>query len=269
MSYALPNRDAAAEARLAALAELFDPRTCARLESLGLAAGWRVWEVGAGGPTLVRWLAERGARVLATDVDTSRLAGVATRDAGVPRIGGPGRVEVRAHDVGRDLPPEGPFELIHARLVLVHVVEREIALRALVGALAPGGWLVIEDADPSLQPLAALDGGEAAELANRVRAGFRALLTERGVDLGFGRTLPRRLRELGLAEVGCEAYFPIASPACAALERATIAQTGERLVSRGLVTAEDLARHVANIDSGRVDIATSPMVTAWGRSAAR
>jgi chemotaxis methyl-accepting protein methylase len=76
-------------------------------------------------------------------------------------------------------PPTGPFDLIHARLVLVHVTERDAALRTLAGALAPGGWLVIEDADPSLQPLAAVDPerGDAADLANRVRSGFRALLT--------------------------------------------------------------------------------------------
>jgi hypothetical protein len=54
-------------------------------------------------------------------------------------------------------------------------------------------------------------------------------------------------------------------PACAALERATIAQVGERLLARGLITPDELARHLDNIDRGAVDVATSPMVTAWGR----
>ena len=251
MSYALPNREQAAESRLAALAELFDPRSRARLEALGLGAGSRVWEVGAGGPSLPAWMASRGARVLATDVDTTRLAGL------------PG-VEVCAHELGKDPMPAGPFDFIHARLVLVHVPARDEALRALAGALAPGGWLVIEDADPALQPLASFEATPAGELANRLKTAFRALLTERGVDLAYGRTLPARLRDAGLVDVGADAYFPLALPACAALERATIAQVGARLVEKGLATQEDLAQHLANVDGG-LAITTSPMVTAWGR----
>ena len=253
MSYALPNREQAAEARLAALGELFDPRSRARLEALGLGAGSRVWEVGAGGPSLPAWMASRGARVLATDVDTTRLAGLAG-------------VDVRRHELGKDPLPDGSFDVIHARLVLVHVPARDEALRALAGALAPGGWLVIEDADPALQPLASFESGPAAELANRLKTAFRALLTERGVDLAYGRTLPHRLRDAGLVDVGADAYFPLALPACAALERATIAQVGARLVDKGLATDAELAQHLGNVDAG-LAITTSPMVTAWGRRA--
>ncbi|MFD9984810.1 class I SAM-dependent methyltransferase [Streptomyces massasporeus] len=35
-------------------------------------------------------------------------------------------VEVLLHDVGRDDPPPGPFDLVHARLVLVHATDEEI-----------------------------------------------------------------------------------------------------------------------------------------------
>jgi trans-aconitate methyltransferase len=61
--------------------------------------------------------------------------------------------------------------LVHARLVLVHIAERERVLRRLVSALRPGGWLLIEDADPALQPLSCIDAQTpAAERANRLRA---------------------------------------------------------------------------------------------------
>src|SRR5690349_1610936 len=149
MSYLLANSAAAAGARLAAMAELFDPPTFRRLEATGLGTGGRCWEVGAGGPSVVRWMAAQvGAtgHVLATDLDLAQ-AGAAAAD----------NVELRRHDVGRDAPPPGPFDLVHARLVLVHVPDRERALAAMIGALRPGGWLVIEDADPMLQPLACLE----------------------------------------------------------------------------------------------------------------
>ena len=55
---------------------------------------------------------------------------------------------MRRHDVAREAPPGDPFDLVHARLVLVHLPDRERALAAMVGALRPGGWLLVEDADP-------------------------------------------------------------------------------------------------------------------------
>jgi SAM-dependent methyltransferase len=257
--YALPNGDDAAESRLRALAELFDPTTFRHLEALGVAPGSRCWEVGAGGASVVRWLAARvgpSGRVLATDLDVSRIGAV------------PG-AEIRVHDLARDPTEAGAFDVIHARLVLVHVEARDEALARLVAALRPGGRLLVEDADPALQPLACLEARDQdAELANRLRVAFRTLLEERGADLAYGRSLPRRLRAAGLVDVGAAAYFPVVLPACAALERATFAQVGERLVARGLATAAELARHLANVDAGRVDIALSPLISAWGRRSA-
>src|SRR5205823_2770569 len=100
-------------------------------------------------------------------------------------------------------PPEGGgFDLVHARLVLVHVTDRERALRTMADSLRPGGWLLVEDADPALQPLICLDEyGPEQALANKLRSGFRTLLASRGADLGYGRKLPRLLREAGLTGV--------------------------------------------------------------------
>ena len=79
-------------------------------------------------------------------------------------------VEVRRHDVGADEPPAEAFDLVHARLVLVHVTGRDRALRSMVECLRPGGWLLLEDADPALQPLLCPDEyGPEQRLANRVR----------------------------------------------------------------------------------------------------
>jgi hypothetical protein len=118
--YLLDNRAVEAGARFDALAAIFDPSTFRHVDDLGIEAGWRCWEVGAGGRSVMRWLAGRvgpTGHVLATDIDVSWAEGAA----------GP-TVDVRRHDVGADPPPTGPFDLVHARLVLVHVAARDAAL---------------------------------------------------------------------------------------------------------------------------------------------
>ncbi|HEY4394699.1 MAG TPA: methyltransferase domain-containing protein [Polyangia bacterium] len=259
--YLFDNRAVEAGARIAALSAIFDPITFRHVDALGMGRGARCWEVGAGGPSVPRGLAERvGAegRVLATDLEVSpALAGAAG-----------GAIEVRRHDVARDPPPRdlGPFDLVHARLVLVHLPDRERALRAMIDVLRPSGWLLVEDADPALQPASVIDAvDDEAVLANRLRNGFRTLLAERGVDLAYGRKLPRLLRAAGLADVAADAYFPITHPACATLETATVTMLRDQLVARGLATTEELERHLANVAAGRLDLAQPPLISAWGR----
>jgi hypothetical protein len=155
---------------------------------------------------------------------------------------------------------------VHARLVLVHLPDRERALSAMIGALRPGGWLLVEDADPTLQPLAVIDeAAPEAALANKLRAALRVLLSERGVELGFGRTLPRVLRAAGLGDVAADAYFPVALPACRPLEIATVNFLRERLLEKGLATAEEIACHLDAVAAGRLDLAQPPLISAWGR----
>ena len=257
--YLLANEQREAGTRFGALAELFDAATFRHVTALGIGPGWRCWEVGAGGRSVPDRLADLvGAHglVVATDIDTSWL------DAS-----GPEQLTVLRHDVGVDPPPATGLDLVHARLVLTHVPRREDALAAMVAALRPGGRLLLEEADPGLQPLLCPDEyGPAQQLANRLRQGFRTLMAGRDADLAYGRTLPRRLRDLGLREVGADAYFPITSPAATTLELATVAQIRDRLVAAGIASDAEIDRHLDNVAAGLVpDLATSPMVSAWGR----
>ena len=187
--YLLDNQQTEAGQRFDALSELFNPSTFRHAKTLGLGPGWHVWEVGAGGTNVPDYFARQvgvEGSVLATDIDTSWLEG---GDAGY---------QVRRHDVGLEPPPEGSFDLVHARLVLVHLLQRERALASMVAAVKPGGWLLLEDADPGLQPLVCPDeSGPEQELANKLKRGFRKLLADRGADLAYGRTLPRLLRQAG------------------------------------------------------------------------
>lgn len=256
--YLLDNQAPDAQQRFAALSAIFDHVTARHVATVGLAAGWSCWEVGAGGPALPILLADRigsTGRVLATDLDVTWLGAAL-----------PAPIEVRQHDVARDEPPGDGFDLVHARLVLSHVPERVEALRRMVSALRPGGWLIIEDFDCEMQELACVDPVRPEEeLANRVRAEFLDLLRQRGVDTKYGRKLPRLLREAGLTEVSADAFFPVSLPAAAALEVANIQQVRDGLLAGGRLTAEDLDANLAAVNSGRANASFPPLIGAWGR----
>jgi len=242
-------------AHYANLGALFDASTFRHVDALGIRAGWRCWEVGAGGATVPAWLARRvvpGGYVLATDVDVAAL-----QEAPDPGF------DVRRHDVAAEPAPAAGLDLVHARLVLMHLAERGAALSAMTGALRPGGWLLLEDADLSLQPLACPDeAGPAEQLANKVR---RASIALRADNLAFGRTLPRLLRGAGLADVGADACFPLAGPDSARLQQTMIERQRERLLAAGLLTAAEIGQHLGDIAAGLLDLTTFTVVSAWGR----
>jgi hypothetical protein len=119
-----------------------------------------------------------------------------------------------------------------------------------------------------MQPLVCPDeSGPAQRLANKLKHDLRTLMAQRGVDLAYGRTLPRLIRDAGLADVQADAYFPITGSACAVLERATVMQIRERLVAAGLATDEEVDQHL-DVAAGILGLATSPMISAWGRKPA-
>jgi hypothetical protein len=63
-------------------------------------------------------------------------------------------LEVLQHDVRTNALPEARFELVHARLVLSHLAQRESIVTKLVNALKPGGWLLLEEFDQAIAGLA-------------------------------------------------------------------------------------------------------------------
>src|ERR1700704_3941164 len=112
-AYLLDNRAREAEQRFDSLSALFNPVTFRHIEMLGIGEGWRCWEVGVGGPSVPQWLAEHvgpSGHVLATDIDVRWAQEI-----------GDDQVEVRRHDVANDDPPAEAFDLVHARLVLIHL----------------------------------------------------------------------------------------------------------------------------------------------------
>jgi 2-polyprenyl-3-methyl-5-hydroxy-6-metoxy-1,4-benzoquinol methylase len=84
--------------RLAAIESLWGPGSRAVLDAIGIAAGRRCLEVGAGGGSLVQWMAGRGATVTAIDIDTPFLEELAGETVELQRV------DIRTGDRGR---PDG------------------------------------------------------------------------------------------------------------------------------------------------------------------
>jgi ubiquinone/menaquinone biosynthesis C-methylase UbiE len=192
--YSLRNSDREAPARFDALSAMFDRATFRHLEDRGVCEGWRCLEVGGGGGSITSWLANRvgvSGHVIVTDIDPRFLEPLEAQN-----------IEVRKHNIVSDPLPDSAFDLIHARLVLIHLPEREKVLARLVSALKPGGWLVDEEFDSvSLLPDPTVSLGE---VSLTTQLAVMRMLDDRGVERRFGRLLCGRLRAHGLEEVGAE-----------------------------------------------------------------
>lgn len=254
--YALDPAWHAERDRLDSLTRLYDATTLRLAEELGLAAGWRCADVGAGTGSVARWLAGAvGARghVLAVDIDTRFLEPLADATLGV-----------RQQDITEDPLPAGRFDLVHARLLLEHLPTRDVVLRMLAEAVAPGGVLLIEDFDWAAGCL--VDPPSAVH--ERVTSACRTFLGAHGYDPAFGRRLPRALRAAGLADVGT---FATSAQVDADPERGIpqwellVEQLGPGMLAAGLVAQEDLRAFGDLLHDGTSVVFAPLMVSSWGR----
>ena len=129
--YVFDNADEYASDRYRELSTLYDAQTIQHLERTGVESGWHCLEVGGGGGSIATWMCERvgnEGRVLATDLGPRFLRTLSFHN-----------LEVRQHDIRVDALPECVFDLAHARLVLMHLLGREIALQRMIDSLKPGG----------------------------------------------------------------------------------------------------------------------------------
>jgi hypothetical protein len=258
-SYLLDNVAPQTGGRFAGLEACYDQSTFGYLSGLGLGEGWRCWEIGAGGGSVVRWMAAQvgeSGSVLGTDLNLDWI------DVDLPR-----QVELRRHDVTSDEIPSSAYDLIHARLVLLHLPERDQVIDRLVAALAPGGWLVLEEFD-QIFPACPEPTTDEQRTFNRVRDAFSELLKRRGANsTTYPRTLPWRLQRAGLVQTGAEGRLVFAAGAGpgAAVQCANLLQTGDAAVDAGLITADDLTAFLHVLDDPGFMFTMPLLISAWGR----
>lgn len=257
-TYVMPNAGEQAPQRWAALETLYDAWTTQHLEARGVSAGWHCLEVGGGSGSIARWLVERvgpTGQVLATDIDPRFLEPVGRTNLTVTR-----------HDITTDPLPEAAFDLVHTRLVLHHLAGRDQALRTMVAALRPGGWLVVEDFDWSAMVLDPNDAATAARFDPVQQAMWR-LITERGGDGTYGRQLWGRLRAARLTDVGAEGTVRMyhGRSVSGQLTLAAVDQLADAIVGSGWVTHDQVTAYRELLDDPDFAVMSPVLMTAWGR----
>lgn len=255
--YVFDNAGRNAEPRYRGLSDLYDANTIRFIERLGIDRGWSCLEVGGGGGSITSWLCARvglSGRVLATDIKPRFLEALS-----YPNL------EARRHDIRDEGLPVNEFDLAHARLVLMHLPEWQNALRRMVEALKPGGWIIVEEFDDlSFLPNPSINS---REISLKVRHAFQQVLTSRGVNLRCGRLLPQELQANGLVNVGAEANISIwdGNSAGTDLLKLSCQELREPMLASGLISPEEFEADLRRVDEPDYLMPSPMMWTAWGQ----
>ena len=254
-TYALSKADENREnERLKNLEAASDAFTIRHLEAVGVTTGWRCLEVGAGGGSIASWLAHcvgPSGSVIATDVDPSRLTGL------------PAHVEVRRHDITTDHLEPAACDVAHCRFLLQHLPDPDAALERMVNALAPGGWLVVEEADFGLFELSgAAESADATRILHDLMTRWRSAEM---LDSYFGRRLPAVIGALELSDVGFDAQTTVVPRGAPDYEITRLAWPTMREAAAATGTSEDDLKKVdVAFEYSTFCVGTS-IFGAWGR----
>jgi hypothetical protein len=231
-----PTDDRRAE-RLRLLAEAFDPGTL-RWLSGRVHPGNHCLVLGAGTEPIVRWLEETvGAdgRVTALDTNPSLWCHVSSESPQVP-------ASFIEELTGR----LGELDLVHVRFALVHARNEDDVLSALVGAVKPGGLLVLEE--PDFGGARALTGPDKLRHSfNNVQSASELVFATLGFDHTVGSRIPGLLQQHGLANVAVEndaAIVPGQSPLAEVMVMAAT-QLATAFVATRFASLNDIERYRA------------------------
>jgi SAM-dependent methyltransferase len=184
------------------------------LERLGLEAGWRCVDVGAGAGDVSVAFAElcgRAGRVYAVDSDPRARDEVAAAAAAAG-----GAQVIAITQAGEDLTLPESVDLAYCRFLLVHVVDPRVVLQRMAAVLRVGGYLLAQEPVTS---------------AGRIDGEPMSMPEGRHPDVGA--FLPSLVREIGLELVDAWAEAPAGSgpgPVATYLEQLTDVDPGDASV---------------------------------------
>lgn len=170
--------------RLALLQGLSDPITIRWFDELGVTAGWQCAELGAGGGSVVEWLADRvgpSGSVTAVDRDTSQLESLAAAQSNVRVLQG---------DLCQLDLPRNSLDLVHSRSVLMHLKCPDRVVEGAAAALRPGGLVFFEETD-----------GAPAQCLTDPPECFARVMVPLAARWTWARGLAGFLESLGMVEV--------------------------------------------------------------------
>lgn len=233
--------------RLRVLARVMEGGTTRLLQTVGIAPGAHCLDVGCGGgdvSVILARLAGPNGRVVGVDFDPVKVE-MATGEAAAAEIA---HLSYQTGSV-YELAPDGSFDVVTARLVLSHLADPAAALERMVGALRPGGVVVLEDVEFSAHicwpRLPAMDAF--------IRL-YTAIATSTGGDPEIGPKLAGMLRQAGLVEVGMQVSQPAGvTGAAKIMTPLTMQSIGARVIESGLAGQEEVDQLVAELTTAAED----------------
>lgn len=232
LGYTYDNAGDYARRQLHLLGEILDGHSKQLFEAIPIEEGWRVLDIGSGGGGTVHMLGRQvgdSGSVTAIDLDPRHVANAPN-------------VEIRAGDIRTEQLPGSHYDLIHARLLLMHIPTREQVLRRLIQALRPGGYLVVSDWDCTWRDwIIQSPNPSMAASFQAMQNAMLSLMERNGADLGWARRVPAAMRAAGLSDIRATTFNRVfsGSEAGALLQHNNTYQLRDALLSQG-ITMEQL-----------------------------
>ena len=150
------------------------------------------------------------------------------------------------------------FDVIHARMVLSHIDERDEVLGALVKALTPGGWVIISE--PRNYPAPA---GTAQEI---VSSAITRSLQQRGQDVDWIWRVPTMLSKEKLDPVSISCDTPVVQGGSAGADFAYVSAL--QLKDQGMlseISNENLAEWQRETQDPGLWRPQTSLISTWGQ----
>ncbi len=227
-----PERD-----RLKLIERYHDPRTRERLQQVGLSTRGTCLEIGPGAGSIMRWMAQivgPQGHVMAIELNPRFLS----RNT-------PPHLTLIQGDITKVPIPSKTFHIVHARFTLIHTPNYRRALKKIIEALRPVGWLVLEEPDFSVARVVTGPKGLGRSV-QRVNEAIQHMFFNAGLDQAFGVKLPGLLQKMGLVNLAVDNDTPLVqggSP-MATIMKLSAHQLAEKYLATDRVTKTDLTRYI-------------------------
>lgn len=242
--------------RLNHITMAFDPITKEHITNLNLPLNSRCLDIGSGTGSIASWLSvgsrQKNFEVLALDRDGQFLPKQTSADK---------NLTILKSDICTT-PLLGEFDLIHARLVLMHLRDRSEVLEKLVSWLKPGGWIILSELidTHTTDPLP-------SAYSKTMKTMWEVLHKTIGTDCHWGNRLSDDLKTLNLKELGSSLHYPTLSNGSPmpAFWRLTWMEMKHHLLTTGGLNIDTYTQAMDTLNAGEVTDLPPGLITCWGQ----
>lgn len=234
--------------RLRMIGQVHDADTQDLLRKAGFTPGFRTVEFGCGLGTISRWIASEGGTALGIDLSEAQVeeARQTAAQAGVTGV------DYRVDNVYDSALPDGQFDIVSCRWLLIHLNRPVDALKTMHRLLKPVGCAVCEEVD-----ISAVYAEPPSEAYTQYREFAIKAGHGRGVDYEGGRRLHLWAREAGFEVEHVAVRHPhYVTGEEKGLWSWTFAEAGQSLIKAGLLDAERDAQWRAGMTAADEDPGT-------------